>query len=139
MSTPELPFHLSNSSEDADPEAQLLMSVGSRRATGQASLGPDGFSMEWRHELANGLVAAPPGLLVPYSFLASAVLRRGILNSRLRITARRSIFGGLNRRNPEEVTLVIPRRYRHEAREFVSALQIRIAEAQLPADSGPEG
>ena len=68
---------------------------------------------------------------VPYAAIASAVLRPGILTSRIRLTARDATsFVELSPRNPREVTLLVRRKFRHEARAFVSALQIRLADTQ---------
>ncbi len=139
MSVPHLPFQLSASSDDADPDAKLLMFAGARRAVGEMSLEPDGVSIDWEVPRDGEMVHVAVGLVIPYALLASAVLRRGILSSRLRVTALRAeIFARLNPRSPHEATFIISRRYRHEARAFVADLQIRIAESRLPDDARPD-
>lgn len=145
MTGPHLPFHLSTSSDDVDPDARLLVAAGVRRQGGEVTLAPDALVFEVQPEGNPGggqlgiMGTAAPALRVPYRTLASAVLRRGILTNRLRITALdASTLAPLAPRNPREVTLLISRRYRHEARAFAAALQIRIAEARLPGGARPD-
>ncbi len=145
MTSPHVPFQISASSDDADPDARLLVAAAARRISGEVSLDPDALVFEVSPGSAAaqgglGIMGATtaPMLRIPYSVLASAVLRRGILTNRLRITAlEATTFAPLHPRNPGEVTLLISRRFRHEARQFAAALQIRIAEARLPGDARP--
>ena len=125
--TLDLPFRLSTSADDADPDARLMVSSLSRRLTGHVVLADDALVFE--------VVAADSGVKntaeVKYGAIASAVLRPGILTSRIRLTARDATsFVELSPRNPREVTLLVGRKFRHEARAFVSALQIRLADSQ---------
>ena len=123
----DLPFRLSTSADDADPDARLMVSSLSRRLTGHVVLGGDTLVFE---------IEAPDSRVkntaeVKYVAIASAVLRPGILTSRIRLTARDATsFVELSPRNPREVTLLVGRKFRHEARAFVSALQIRLADSQ---------
>ena len=130
----QLPFRLSTSAEDADPDTRLLVQAGVQRVIGEASLDDDGLVFT----LAAPPAGAPRVLRIPYGAIGSAVLRAGILTSRLRITARDDAsFAGVAPRSPREVTLLVERKHRHEARHFTSALQIRIAEARLPGSNPP--
>lgn len=124
---PMIPFRLSTSADDADPDARLMVSSLSRRLHGQVVLSDDALVFE---------ITPPDGGVtntaeVKYTAIASAVLRPGMLTSRIRLTARDvTSFVELSPRNPREVTLLVSRKFRHEAREFVSTLQIRLADAQ---------
>jgi len=123
----DIPFRLSSSADDADPDARLMVSSLSRRLHGHVVLAEDALVFE--------IAAADAGVTdtarVKYSAIASAVLRPGILTSRIRLTARDATsFVGLSPRNPREVTLLVSRKFRHDARAFVSALQIRLADSQ---------
>ena len=121
----DIPFRLSTSADDADPDARLMVSSVSRRLHGNVLLADDALVFE---------IVAPDATntaRVTYGAIASAVLRPGILTSRIRLTARDATsFVELSPRNPREVTLLVSRKFRHEARAFVSALQIRLADAQ---------
>jgi hypothetical protein len=124
----DIPFRLSTSAEDADPDARLMVSSLSRRLHGHVVLGDDALVFEI-DPTANGVKNSAA---VSYRAIASAVLRPGILTSRIRLTARdASSFVELSPRNPREVTLLVNRKFRHEARAFVSALQIRLSDTQL--------
>lgn len=129
-----LPFRLSASAEDADPDTKLLVTAGARRVLGEIALDDDAVVFT--------LAASEPGdqrvLRVPYTSIGSAVLRAGILTSRLRLTARDDAsFASVAPRSPREVTLLMERKYRHDARHFTAALQVRIAEARLPDKHPP--
>ena len=121
----DIPFRLSTSADDADPDARLMVSSVSRRLHGNVLLDDDALVFE---------IVAPDATntaRVTYGAIASAVLRPGILTSRIRLTAREATsFVELSPRNPREVTLLVSRKHRHEARAFVAALQIRLADAQ---------
>ena len=121
----DIPFRLSTSADDADPDARLMVSSVSRRLHGTVLLDDDALVFE---------IVAPDATntaRVTYGAIASAVLRPGILTSRIRLTARDATsFVELSPRNPREVTLLVSRKFRHDARAFVSALQIRLADAQ---------
>jgi hypothetical protein len=123
----DIPFRLSSSADDADADARLMVSSVSRRLNGHVALAADGlvFAIE-----ASGAEVENTAE-VKYAEIASAVLRPGILTSRIRLTARNATsFVELSPRNPREVTLLVSRKFRHEARAFVSALQIRLADTQ---------
>jgi len=123
----DIPFRLSNSAEDADPDARLMVSSLSRRLHGHVVLSDDALVFEIDATSSGVRNSAQ----VPYGAIASAVIRPGILTSRIRLTARDATsFVELSPRNPREVTLLVGRKFRHEARAFVSALQIRLADTQ---------
>ena len=123
----DIPFRLSNSAEDADPDARLMVSSLSRRLHGHVVLSDDALVFEIDATSSGVRNSAQ----VPYGAIASAVIRPGILTSRIRLTARDATsFVELSPRNPREVTLLVGRKFRHEARAFVSALQIRLADSQ---------
>jgi hypothetical protein len=123
----DIPFRLSNSAEDADPDARLMVSSLSRRINGHVVLADDALVFEIE-ATADGVKNTAE---VKYAAIASAVLRPGILTSRIRLTARDATsFIELSPRNPREVTLLVNRKFRHEARAFVSALQIRLSDTQ---------
>lgn len=125
--TLNIPFRLSTSADDADPDARLMVSSLSRRLTGQVVLSDDDLLFELEPTATGERNTAR----VKYGAIASAVLRPGILTSRIRLTARDATsFVELSPRNPREVTLLVNRKFRHEARAFVSSLQIRLADAQ---------
>lgn len=131
----QIPFRLSTSAEDADPDMKLLVTAGVQRVMGEIALED--------HEVVFVLAVPQPGgpkvLRVPYGSIGSAVLRAGILTSRLRLTAREDTsFADVAPRSPREVTLLVDRRHRKAARVFTAALQVRIAEARLPGQ-GPQG
>jgi len=130
----DIPFRLSTSADDADPDARLAVSSLSR-LTGHAVLSDDALLLEM--EATSGREQSVAR--VAYHAIASAVLRPGILTSRIRLTARDGAsFSELSPRNPRELTLLVSRRFRHEAREFVSVLQIRLADTQTRR-AGPGG
>ena len=125
MPNADIPFRLSMSADDADPDARLLVSAQWRRLSGMAQLTDDAlvFDLDGQPGPGTGKVS------VPFTSIASAVLRPGILTSRLRLTARDgTAFANVSPRNPGELTLLVSRKFRHEVRDFVSLLQIRIAE-----------
>jgi len=123
----DIPFRLSNSAEDADPDARLMVISLSRRLHGHVVLADDALVFEIDATSSGVRNSAQ----VPYGAIASAVIRPGILTSRIRLTARDATsFVELSPRNPREVTLLVGRKFRHEARAFVSALQIRLADTQ---------
>jgi hypothetical protein len=123
----DIPFRLSTSADDADPDARLMVSSLSRRLNGHVVLADDALVFEIE-ATSSGV---RNGAQVKYNAIASAVLRPGILTSRIRLTARDATsFVELSPRNPREVTLLVSRKFRHEARAFVSALQIRLADTQ---------
>ena len=125
--THDIPFRLSTSAEDADPDARLMVSSLSRRLTGHVVLDDDALVFE----IETGENGGKNTAQVKYAEIASAVLRPGILTCRIRLTARDpTSFVELSPRNPREVTLLVGRKFRHDARAFVSALQIRLADAQ---------
>jgi hypothetical protein len=129
-----LPFRLSTSAEDADPDTKLLVVAGAQRVVGEISLDDDGIVFE----IVDPSPGGPRVLRVPYTSIGSAVLRAGILTSRLRLTARDTAsFADVAPRSPREVTLLVERKHRHDARHFTAALQIRIAEARLPDGPPP--
>ena len=122
-----IPFRLSTSADDADPDARLMVSSLSRRLHGQVVLADDALVFEIEPSAGGGRNTAQ----VPYMAISSAVLRPGILTGRIRLTARDATsFVELSPRNPREVTLLVGRKFKHEARAFVAALQIRLADAQ---------
>jgi hypothetical protein len=124
----DIPFRLSTSADDSDPDARLMVSSLSRRLNGHLVLADDALVFEL--DAAAGV--AKNTAEVRYSAIASVVLRPGILTSRIRLTARDATsFVELSPRNPREVTLLVNRKFRHEARAFVSALQIRLSDTQL--------
>jgi hypothetical protein len=122
----DIPFRLSNSADDADPDARLSIGSMFRRLSGHVALDDDALVFE-----VDALPAGGKGVVrVAYRDLASAVLRPGILTSRIRITARdERTFAALTPRNPREATLLVGRKFRRDARSFVALLQIRLAEA----------
>ncbi len=123
----DIPFRLSSSADDADPDARLMVSSLSRRLNGHVVLADEALVFE----IAASSGGATNSAQVLYSEISSAVLRPGILTSRIRLTARdATAFVELSPRNPREVTLLVSRKFRHEARAFVSALQIRLADTQ---------
>lgn len=123
----DIPFRLSTSADDADPDARLVVSSLSRRLQGHVVLQDDAL----RFEIEPGADGVRNTADVKYAAIASAVLRPGILTSRIRLTARDATsFVELSPRNPREVTLLVGRKHRHEARAFVAALQIRLADTQ---------
>lgn len=123
----DIPFRLSTSADDADPDARLMVSSLSRRLNGHVVLTDEALVFE----IEAGDSGVKRTAQVTYGAIASAVLRPGILTSRVRLTARDATsFVELSPRNPREVTLLVNRKFRHEARAFVSALQIRLADAQ---------
>ena len=72
---------------------------------------------------------------VKFAAIASAVLRPGILTSRIRLTARDATsFVELSPRNPREVTLLVRRKHRHEARAFVRRCR---SAWPTPSSTGP--
>lgn len=114
------------SADDADPDARLLVSAQWRRLSGVAQLEDDALVFDLEAHAGRD----PGKVSVPYRSIASAVLRPGILTSRLRITARDGVaFAAVSPRNPGELTLLVSRTFRHEVRDFVSLLQIRVADA----------
>ena len=123
----DIPFRLSTSADDADPDARLMVSSLSRRLHGHVVLADAAVLFEIEASSSGKANSAQ----VTYDAIASAVLRPGILTCRIRLTARDATsFVELSPRNPREVTLLVSRKFRHEARAFVSALQIRLADAQ---------
>ncbi len=123
----DIPFRLSTSADDADPDARLMVSSLSRRLTGHVVLADAALVFEIEATDVRERNTAE----VAYAEISSAVLRPGILTSRIRLTARDlASFAALSPRNPREVTLLVGRKFRHEARAFVSALQIRLADTQ---------
>jgi hypothetical protein len=136
----DIPFRLSTSADDTDPDARLMVSSLSRRLQGHVVLSDDALVF---------VIDAPDGVRntaeVKYTAIASAVLRPGMLTGRIRLTARDAVsFVELSPRNPREVTLLVSRKFRNEAREFVAALQIRLADTQQsrvrtppPGPAGP--
>ena len=123
----DIPFRLSTSADDADPDARLMVTSLSRRFSGHVVLSDDALVFEMEPPDGGARKTVP----VQYGAIASAVLRPGILTSRIRLTARDATsFVELSPRNPREVTLLVGRKFRHEAREFVASLQIRLADAQ---------
>lgn len=123
----DIPFRLSNSADDADPDARLMVSSLSRRLNGHVVLGDEAL----RFEMEPGGGGVTSTAEVRYAAISSVVLRPGILTSRIRLTARDAAsFVELSPRNPREVTLLVSRKHRHEARAFVSALQILLADTQ---------
>jgi len=122
-----IPFRLSTSADDADPDARLMVSSLSRRLNGHVVLADDALVFEIDDASSGARYTAQ----VKYGAIASAVLRPGILTSRIRLTARdAATFVELSPRNAREVTLLVGRKFRHEARAFVSALQIRLADTE---------
>jgi hypothetical protein len=87
----DIPFRLSTSADDADPDARLMVTSLSRRFSGHVVLSDDALMFEMEPPDGGATKTVP----VQYGAIASAVLRPG-----------------------------------HEAREFVAALQIRLADAQ---------
>ena len=80
----DLPFRLSTSADDADPDARLMVSSLSRRLIGHVVL--DGDALVFEIEAADSGVTNTAE--VEYGAIASAVLRPGIFTSRIRLTAR---------------------------------------------------
>ena len=127
MTPIDIPFRLSSSADDADSDARLMVSSLSRRLNGHVVLADDALVFEI--EATAGVVKNTAE--VKYGAIASAVLRPGILTSRIRLTARDATsFIELSPRNPREVTQLVNRKFRHEARALVSALQIRLSDTQ---------
>ena len=130
----DIPFRLSTSADDADPDARLMVSSLSRRLSGHVALADEALRFEIE-PTSDGVTNSAE---VKYAAIASAVLRPGILTSRIRLTARDATsFVELSPRNPREVTLLVSRKHRHEAREFVAALQIRLADTQQQRSRTP--
>lgn len=129
-----VPFRLSSSADDADPDLRLVLSAGARRILGEVALEDTEMVLMLTPPSPDG----PRSHRIPYDAIASAVLRAGILTSRLRLTARQGReFAAVAPRSPNEVTLLIDRRHRTEARLLTAALQVRIAEARLPGQQPP--
>jgi hypothetical protein len=134
MSASDIPFRLSTSADDADAEERLALTSFTRRQVGHAVLTEDALVFEMDDVASSGGTVAR----VPYNAISSVVLRPGLLTGRIRLTARQGMsFAELSPRHPREITLLVGRRYRHEAREFVAALQIRVAATQLPPSRSP--
>jgi len=130
----QVPFRLSSSADDADPEHRLMVLGGVQRVAGEVSLDDSDVVFT----LVSPTAGDPRSLRVPYDAIASAVLRAGILTWRLRLTARQGReFAAVAPRSPNEVTLLIDRRHRAEARDFTAALQVRITESRLPGRQPP--
>ena len=119
---PVIPFVISNSADDSH-EGRLAFSAPRRRVSGHLFLGEEGLRLQLDDQSRESVV-------VPYEDIGSVVFTPGLMRNRLRLTARRANgFGSINARHPNELTAMIGRRHRDGAREFVTALRLRIADA----------
>jgi hypothetical protein len=118
-----IPFALSNSADDAEPEVQLSFGASRRRASGQAHLTDAGLQLQL--DPPDGRTA-----LVPYAEIGSVVFTPGLMRNRLRLTARhRDGFAAIGAKRPNELVALVGRRHRDGTRDFVAALRLRIAAA----------
>jgi hypothetical protein len=126
---PAVPFVISNSADDSQ-EGRLAFNAPRRRASGLLFLADAGLRIQLDDPARQPVV-------VPYEDIGSVVFTPGLMRNRLRLTARRTNgFGLLNARHPSELTALIGRRHRDGAREFVTALRLRIADAMTPPVDG---
>jgi hypothetical protein len=121
-----IPFALSHSADEQSGDPSVDFSASRRRASGHAELGGEGLQLTLSEAVSRTVV-------VPYAAIASAVFSPGLLRNRLRLTARSiATFAALSPRVPGELTLILGRRHREDARAFVAALRVRMAEAVTP-------
>jgi hypothetical protein len=125
-----IPFALSQSADEQAAEPALDFSAPRRRASGHAELTDEGLRLTLDETVVRAVV-------VPYDAIASAVFSPGLLRNRLRLTARRAgTFADLSPRVPGELTLILGRRHREDARAFVATLRARMADAVTPPGTG---
>jgi hypothetical protein len=121
-----IPFALSQSADEQAADPALVFSAPRRRASGHAELTGEGLRLTLTEAEIRTLV-------VPYATIGSAVFTPGLLRNRLRLTAHHSAtFAALSPRVPGELTLILGRRHREDARAFVTALRARMADAMTP-------
>ena len=118
-----IPFALSNSADDADAERHLVVHVPRRRASGYVVLADEGLRFHIDEPVSRTAV-------VPYAEIGAVVFTPGLMRNRLRLTAREPDgFARVGARHPNELTALIGRRHRDNAREFVAQLRLRVAQA----------
>ena len=125
-----IPFAISHSADEQHAEPRLVFSAPRSRASGRAELTDGGLRLVLDD-------ASATGVTVPYEAIVSAVFSPGLLGNRLRLTARHADgFAPLASRVPNELTLIMGRRHREDARAFVAALRARMADAATPPGNG---
>lgn len=125
-----IPFALSQSAEEQGADPALDFSAPRRRASGHAELAGEGLRLTLTEAVIRTVV-------VPYAAIGSAVFTPGLLRNRLRLTAHHAgAFAALSPRVPGELTLILGRRHREDARAFVAALRARMADAMTPPGAG---
>jgi hypothetical protein len=125
-----IPFAISHSADELHAEPRLVFSAPRRRASGRAELTEDGLRLVLDD-------AGTTAVTVPYETIVSAVFSPGLLRNRLRLTARRTdAFTAFASHVPNELTLIMGRRHREDARTFVAALRARMADAATPPGNG---
>jgi hypothetical protein len=125
-----IPFAISQSAEEQAGNPALDFSAPRRRASGHAELTGEGLRLTLTEAVIRTVV-------VPYGALASAVFTPGLLRNRLRLTATDAVtFAALAPRVPGELTLILGRRHREDARAFVATLRARMSDAMNPPGAG---
>ena len=125
-----IPFAISHSADEQGADPAIDFSAPRRRASGHAEITGEGL----RLTLTGAVIRT---VVVPYDAIGSAVFSPGLLRNRLRLTARHTAaFAALSPRVPGELTLILGRRHREDARAFVAALRGRMADAVTPP--GPD-
>jgi hypothetical protein len=125
-----IPFALSQSAEEQAADPALDFSAPRRRASGHAELTGEGLRLTLTEAVARTVV-------IGYAAIGSAVFTPGLLRNRLRLTAHHTAtFAVLSPRVPGELTLILGRRHREDARAFVAALRARMADAATPPGAG---
>lgn len=125
-----IPFAISHSADEQGAEPALVFIAPRRRASGHAELTDGGLRLTLEETVLRSVV-------VPYDAIGSAVFSPGLLRNRLRLTARRAgTFADLSPRVPGELTLILGRRHREDARAFAAALRARVADAVTPPGTG---
>lgn len=125
-----IPFALSQSADEQAADPGLDFSAPRRRASGHAELAGEGLRLTLTEAVSRTVV-------VPYAAIGSAVFTPGLLRNRLRLTAHHSAtFAALSPRVPGELTLILGRRHREDARAFVAALRARMSDAVPPPGPG---
>lgn len=125
-----IPFALSQSADEQAADPALDFSAPRRRASGHAELTGEGLQLTLTD-------AASRTVVVPYAAIGSAVFTPGLLRNRLRLTAHHAAaFAALSPRVPGELTLILGRRHREDARAFVAALRARMSDAVMPPGAG---
>jgi len=125
-----IPFAISQSADEQGADPALDFSAPRRRASGHAELTGEGLRLTLTEAVIRTVV-------VPYDGIGSAVFSPGLLRNRLRLTARSAgTFAALSPRVPGELTLILGRRHREDARAFVASLRARMADAVTPSGTG---